>query len=250
VKIKSTIVVAAAAGSAFAPNAHAQPADASMRAQRMTPAPAWTWTGFYVGAHLGYGWQDTSANGAYIEGANTFPWKHTADSKGFLGGGQIGYNWQAGFVVFGVEADITGVAGITQGATTFIGPATITTAQGVRWFGTVRGRLGVTVAPRTMVYGTGGLAYGKVQNQSTANEDGEQSFAVADQVKTGYAAGGGIEHAILDNVTVRLEGLFVDLGSSPSGVARVGSCNTTCVPVNFTSDNKVTTVRGGINVRF
>src|SRR5215207_5787163 len=53
-KIKSTIVVAAAAGSAFAPNANAQPADASMRAQRMTPAPVFTWTGFYVGAHVGY----------------------------------------------------------------------------------------------------------------------------------------------------------------------------------------------------
>jgi outer membrane immunogenic protein len=127
---------------------------------------------------------------------------------------------------------------------------TVTTDQGIRWFGTVRGRLGVTVTPRTMVYATGGLAYGKVQNQSVANEDGAMSYAVADKVKTGYAVGGGIEHAILNNVTVRLEGLHVDLGSSPGAVTRTGTCDTVCVPVNFTSDNQVTTVRGGINVRF
>jgi outer membrane immunogenic protein len=249
-KIKSSIVIAAAAGSAMAPNAQA--ADMPVKAQKVTPAPAWTWTGFYAGVHLGYGWQKTSSNGAYVEPTTGFPWSHSADVNGFLGGAQIGYNWQTGIVVFGVEADISGLTGDRQ-RTTFrpnVGPVTITTVQGIKWFGTVRGRLGVTVTPRTVVYATGGFAYGKVENQHTANEDGPLSFATADKIKTGYAAGGGVEHAILDNITVRVEGLFVDLGSSPSGVARIGACDTQCVPVNFTSDNRVTTVRGGINVRF
>jgi hypothetical protein len=89
VKIKSSIVIAAAAGSTLAPNAEA------IAQPRNTPnavaSPVYTWTGFYIGGHLGAAWQKGETNGAYFDGGTQFPFYNATSHTGFMGGGQIGY---------------------------------------------------------------------------------------------------------------------------------------------------------------
>jgi len=153
--------------------------------------PAFSWTGFYVGANAGYGWRNNDRNndnflpiGAVTVGGAFFPVSNGGGSGGFLGGVQAGYNYQfnpgAGFVV-GVEADIDwadfGRRNNNNGAlfgsftlpqfpgTTFSpsGLAVSTHSNNNQWFGTARLRAGYAW-DRFLVYGTGGLAYGSVSN--------------------------------------------------------------------------------------
>ena len=108
--------------------------------------PVNTWTGFYIGANGGYGWNANHHSDDLL------------DPAGGFGGGQIGYNWQGGFgfgphLVLGIEADI-------QGAD--ISDSVAGVKSQVNWFGTVRGRIGYAF-DRTLIYGTGGFAYGEVE---------------------------------------------------------------------------------------
>jgi outer membrane immunogenic protein len=122
----------ALAAFAIAPSADA--ADMPIRGPQYkyapAPAPVFNWTGFYVGAHIGYGFSD--------------------DADGFTGGFQAGYNWQfSRNIVFGVEADISGTD-----MNSAIGPTH------VDYVGTLRARIGYAW-DRTMVYGTGGFAFSR-----------------------------------------------------------------------------------------
>jgi outer membrane immunogenic protein len=167
VKIKSSIVIAAAAGSTLAPNAEA------IAQPRNTPnavaSPVYTWTGFYIGGHLGAAWQKGETNGAYFDGGTQFPFYNATSHTGFMGGGQIGYNWQSGIVVYGLEADISTLTGsggtVSQSSEPTGGGVTVsqTSSNNIEWFGTVRARLGFAFGTNTLVYATGGWAYGHVK---------------------------------------------------------------------------------------
>src|SRR3954469_18235065 len=160
-KIKSSIVVAAAAGSALAPNAQA--ADMPVKAPTWTPTQTWNWTGLYIGGHLGAAWQKGHTTGAYVEDNGT---RHGFDNRtsktGFIGGGQIGYNWQHGNFVFGLEGDISGLSGKNSLFSGGDGGAYGFSSQ-IRWLSTVRSRFGLAVGD-TMVYATAGVAFGGVKN--------------------------------------------------------------------------------------
>jgi outer membrane immunogenic protein len=147
------------------------------------PAPAWT--GLYAGLNAGGTWSnDNSARittWPLISGLGLLSWVTlngkvaSSSANGFIGGGQIGYNWQvpvgsAAFVT-GIEADMQGVAANGGQKTTdaLWNPQAIlccslwnsrTVSSNLQWLGTVRGRIGYLVAPSLLVYGTGGLAYG------------------------------------------------------------------------------------------
>jgi outer membrane immunogenic protein len=255
VKIKSSIVVAAAAGSAVAPNAKA--ADIPVKAPKMVAAPAWNWTGFYVGGHLGAAWQDPRATGSYVDdAANRITVTNAAKSTGFIGGAQIGYNWQTGIFVYGVEADISDLSSSGRVGQTAVAPndpdAFLTSSSETKWLGTVRGRLGVTFfGGRTLAYATGGWAYGHVVNTHTevvAAAGNLTATWVESSNRSGYAVGGGIEHMLTPNWTVRVEGLYVDLGDKTLLTPNTGTCVNVCDPVVFS--NKMTTVRAGINYKF
>lgn len=86
-KIKSTIVLATAAGAALTPNA----ADAQTRGRGMTmpAAPVFTWTGFYVGGHLGYAWQKNTTTGAYLDPPNTYQFTNSSDPRGSSAAGRL-----------------------------------------------------------------------------------------------------------------------------------------------------------------
>jgi outer membrane immunogenic protein len=249
VKIKSSIVVAAAAGSTLAPNAQAiaQPANTP----NMVAAPAWNWTGFYVGGHLGAAWQKGENNGAYLDGATPMPFYNATSHTGFMGGGQIGYNWQSGIVVYGLEADIstlTGSGGTTSQTIIATSPVSETSSNNIEWFGTVRARLGFTFGTNTLVYATGGWAYGHVKNTHTEVQTTFSATWSESKVRGGYVAGGGVEHMFAPNWTVRAEGLYVNLGENTLAKPNTGTCEDGCMPVTFT--NKVGIARAAINYKF
>jgi outer membrane immunogenic protein len=202
------------------------------------------WTGWYVGGNAGYsrGKVNTDFNdpgfllgldGEFGGSDGPLPSSYPASlkPKGFIGGVQIGYNWQAEQWVFGLETDFQGSAerDSVAFATIFACDSEIsggtcslnqTRNAKILWFGTVRGRIGWLFTPTLLFYGTGGLAYGKVSASGTIsdpdNTGATLSFA-ASKVTVGYAAGAGIEGTILNSHwTWRIEYLYLNLGSLSS----------------------------------
>ena len=155
--------------------------------------PAFSWSGVHVGPNAGYGWGNVNTNGG-------FAITNTGDLDGFVGGAQVGYNYQMGQFVVGLEADIQG-ADLSTG-NTFAGLRVKTD-----YFGTVRGRVGVAF-DRFLPYITGGWAYGNVKTSFPG------VFAVSsDNSHTGgWALGGGLEYAFTNNIIAGVEYLYVDLG--------------------------------------
>jgi outer membrane immunogenic protein len=197
------IVLATAMTALLAGTALAADMPARMPTKAVPYVAMYNWTGAYVGLNAGYGWARASDSlGA------------SANLNGFVGGGQIGYNWQANGspLVLGLEADFQGT-GQSQ-TQTVPGVATLDTR--VRWFGTVRGRLGYA-ADRALFYVTGGLAY--VNSGVTLTTAAGQSTDSG--TKAGYALGGGIEYAFAGPWTAGLEYLYVDTGSRSVTVGAV-----------------------------
>jgi outer membrane immunogenic protein len=179
-KILLTTVGLAALGMAPAIAADL-PARTYTKAPAMAPLP--TWAGFYIGAMGGYANQDTS---------------DFALSGGF-GGGTVGYNWQTGMYVFGIEAD---AAGADISATAGI-PGLVSAEDKLRAIGTVRGRLGITYQ-QILFYGTGGFAWADEKVSASA-----LGASISDtKTRTGWTAGGGIEVMFAPHWSVKGEYLY------------------------------------------
>ncbi len=227
-------IAAGAAGAADLPAAYRPP----VKAVVAPPAP--TWTGFYIGGNVGYGWDNHSSGVsaastdpalapalAAILAAGSYPASLSPSAKGVIGGGQVGYNWQlASQGLIGLEADLQG-SGIKGSAPQSLSPALFDmTSTGVTksidWFGTVRGRLGLLVTPQWLLYGTGGFAYGQAKSGFTTTDltggcvaGGTLCAAGSSSgVRTGWTAGAGAEAMLTPNWSVKVEYLYVDLGSS------------------------------------
>ena len=145
-----------------------------------------------------------------------------SSSGGFVGG-QLGGNYQTGMFVWGVEADIQ-VAHINGSSTlndpccfpVFGPPLTtgvLTRTQNLDWFGTVRGRLGLAIWDRTLVYGTGGVMFGEEVLNSNLVFPLVGYQAQTSGTHTGWVAGGGIEYAFTDRISAKVEGLYYNMGS-------------------------------------
>jgi outer membrane immunogenic protein len=151
-------------------------------------APIYNWTGFYVGGFGGYGSQD---NG------------DPALSGGF-GGGTVGYNWQTGMWVFGVEAD---AAGGDISASVGI-PGFAFAEDKIRALGTVRGRVGVTF-DQVLLYGTGGFAWADERFNVTV-----LGVSLSDSTtRTGWTAGAGVEVMFAPHWSVKGEYLYRSFSS-------------------------------------
>ena len=187
------------------------------------------WTGFYFGVNGGYGWGRSNwSDPAFSLGSGTF------NTTGALFGGQLGYTWQTGPIVLGIEtdADWTNIKGSTSG----LGSVCVADGGGLcqtkqEWFGTTRGRIGYAFG-RFMPYVTGGVAYGDIIAPQTTGD--------ATQTKFGWSAGGGLEYALTRNWSAKAEYLHLDLGTATLFSAASGA-STLSVPV--TND----LVRAGIN---
>jgi outer membrane immunogenic protein len=182
-------------------------------------APVFTWSGFYIGAQLGYAWSnndnDFALPGAYRldPAGNLVPFTdglNRGDSDGFLAGAHAGYNVQLGGFVVGVEGDIEGVFGDDDDDDPF-GGVVIRDVNGnivsysfgphtLDWQASLRARLGVAF-DRLLVYGTGGFAFG---GASGAFHHGGL-FNGNDDTLNGWTVGAGVEWAFTNNMTARLE---------------------------------------------
>jgi len=235
------------AGAALGLAASAQAADLKPILKAKPMPPAFSWTGLYVGVNLGGIW-GTATIDPSSPNSTSFPaygnavpglglvfvpaqfgsWPGTsASGASFLGGGQVGYSWQADHVVLGGEADIDGThlresSAVTLSRTALAGTQTITAnyTAGIDWIATFRARLGYA-QDRFLVYATGGLAVGGT-NLNTAYavvDPPGQLIAPAPLTafdsarQTGWTLGVGGEWAFANTASVGIEYRHVDLGS-------------------------------------
>ena len=203
--------------------------------------PSLMWMGRYMGINGGY-----SHGASWTKEDSAQPFNGTATEKfrdrsnGFTGGFQVGYNYQFGNIVAGLEADLN-LRDLSSTLTSVSGAATATTTSS--YIGTVRPRLGIAAGP-FLLYGTAGLAYGSPTTTITGNT-GNPLSATNSDMRYGWAAGAGVEYRLDRNWSLKAEYLHTDLGSTAiSGVAADGntySWNQTLI------DNSI---RLGINYRF
>ncbi len=205
-----------------------------------------TWTGFYLGANGGYGWSSNNQLACpHLLGCATSPISGLNPEGGF-GGGQIGYNWQGWMhpnLVLGIEADIQG-GDISDRKEEFCRDFF---SSKLDWFGTIRGRLGYSL-DRTLIYATGGFAYGGLHNEANYNFSfGPENDAKIDRTATGYVIGAGLEYKINPAWSVKAEYQYINLGKNdpkflpgqfPSSYSALGG------KVN---DDAFNTVRLGLN---
>jgi outer membrane immunogenic protein len=256
-----------------------------------TPVPVFTWTGFYAGFNAGYGFDASNngnatvvnlpaASGLFRNAANTafvpgqVAFSNGSSNDGFVGGGQIGYNYQftpgSGLVV-GIEADAQYVdfgrnrnrfAFATLPAGGFVTPGSLVFnpngQASLDFFGTVRGRIGYAF-DRVLFYGTGGFAYGAGGGRQFGLPNGSR-----DDFRTGWTAGGGVEYALPTDsflnffrssaVTLKVEGLYVNLENNNrlNGAFAVlpnGNVLNTGL-IGRRQDTEFAVVRAGLNYKF
>jgi outer membrane immunogenic protein len=194
---------------------------ADLPSRRMAPAPmvaavpVFTWTGFYFGVNAGYGWSD--------DDFDAVDFADDEDDGGFVGGAQIGYNYQIGSFVVGLEGDVQFADFGRDGVFNFEdedGDILEGEFESSDWFGTVRARAGVAFG-QALIYGTGG-------------------FAFADDA-TGWTVGGGLEYAFTNNLSAKIEGLYVNLENDDDFDFDIDG---------FDGETDFGVVRAGLNFRF
>jgi outer membrane immunogenic protein len=244
----SLSIIAAASTVAFV-----QAASAADLPRKAPPAPApvapYNWTGWYIGANAGGGWSSNDVSFIPNDPAATFvltPGQPNVslDPSGFIGGAQLGYNWQFNRSwVLGFETDFQG-SGIkdsqTSVAPTNFGRPFAPVEEKINWFGTVRARLGYLPIDNLLVFVTGGFAYGEVERNSNyfyVPGFGKGSTQAGSSVACGITApaivgascfvgaqkdpsvgwtlGGGLEYAFWQRWTVKAEYLYVSLDTDP-----------------------------------
>ena len=210
----------------------ANAADIRPPAKEVQPAYVHTyhnWTGFYVGGHVGYGWADFSDTFAGVTAGVT--------PAGFIYGGQVGFNYQIGFWVFGIEGEYsTGDVKDTRGVVG-IASSEITLDQVY----TVAGRIGYAF-DRTLLYGKFGGAWTREEYNFTLL--GGAGTGSVD--RTGWLLGIGLEYAFLDNWSAKIEYNYMDMGTKNVVLATAGGLVATPANVDLT----VQTIKVGINYRF
>jgi outer membrane immunogenic protein len=203
--LASVALAAVATAPAFA-------ADLPVRMQTKAPAmieSVYNWSGFYIGAHVGYGWaskdwnQSFSSLGLALDNTTT-----PSKPQGFLGGGQIGMNWQTGQWVFGLEGDASWTDANDCGspfrlATTFNG------CSQINWYATATARLGVAM-DRALLYVKGGAAFaGEEHNITNRNIVATNT---PDDTRFGWTVGAGLEYGLTPNWSAKIEYNYMDFG--------------------------------------
>jgi outer membrane immunogenic protein len=200
------------------------------------PAAVFSWTGFYVGAHIGGAWDSDQFH--FIP-AGTFT---SNDASSVFAGGQVGYNYQISSFVLGAEGDAswTHLSSANSCPNPFF-----TCGHSIDWLASLRARVGFTPIDRVLIYVTGGAAFADVHH--TASPPGVAPFVFSgtySSTQVGWALGGGLEYAFTNNWSAKVEYLYYGLGSSTAPPGTLSAANSTRV-----TDN-VSTVNVGVNYRF
>jgi outer membrane immunogenic protein len=192
----------------------------------MAPPSVYRWTGFYLGVNGGYGLGSDPFGQTATEAGFGPVTVSSIDSRvtpqGGLFGGQLGYNWQSGHVVYGVEGDIqwsnqtdTAGCGLDCNTSSTSTDTFGNVKQTISWFGTARGRLG-WADDGWLLYVTGGGAWGGISASTSVSDTFPPAFAASDSnqfVKSGWVFGGGSEFQIAGPWTAKFEYLYMDLGN-------------------------------------
>ena len=206
-------------------------ADLPVRKAPFAPAAVYDWTGFYIGGHLGGAWGDKDwfAVGVGPLGSH--------DVDGFIGGGQVGFNYQVGTWVFGVEADFSwaDVNG-HHVDNVFFGD----NRTKVDWFGTVTGRIGYAF-DRTLLYVKAGGAWARDVYTITATG----FFAQTSDTNWGWTVGAGLEYGLTPNWSLKLEYNYLSFDTQ-----RVTFVPNTGGPFDRDVDQQIHVLKAGINYRF
>lgn len=189
------------------------------------------WTGIYVGAHAGHAWGDAAATHCPNDTCG-YPGllSHGGEmsASGWLGGAQVGANYQLGSIVVGLEADVSKIDLSASEAFRMDFDTDWATRMSLDVFGTARAKLGFVAGP-ALLYATGGLAWGRgemgidtisITGPVTMSQLSEKAYHV------GWTAGAGAEWALGPNLSVKGEWLYVDLGDvsyDPKGLAYAGT---------------------------
>jgi outer membrane immunogenic protein len=225
--------LAADLGGAPAPYADDQPAPGRMN-----------WSGFYAGLHGGYASGDVDQRQT-TGGMPPGPFSY--DASGFFGGGTLGYNWQAGSLVYGLEGDL-GYMDLTGAG---IIPSSVPTAHqditlrgGV--YGDITARVGFAV-DRSLIYAKGGAAFINGESRQTTTNPGYVTHGTSGF--SGWVAGGGVEHFITPKISVKAEYLHFDFGRQGGDQTSISD-----PPVGFvyrnTTDVTADTIKVGVAVHF
>jgi outer membrane immunogenic protein len=257
------------------------------------PPPGCTWTGFYIGINGGYSWSDSDrvdtesrdvfGNPGLIGGpqygvaaAELATFSLSTSNDGFIGGGQVGYNQQFGrWLVLGAEADLDGIfdsddrtrADSTLAVPGFPANPLVQSAQVFREIdsiGTIRARVGITLMPCLLIYGTGGFAYGETISRTDIDQfvvgapllpNSYHARGQAEGLRSGWTAGGGLEWMFMTHWSIKAEYLFYDLGSVSYQLSHLRNFNsggtlfTDTAPTSHTSfEGNI--ARGGLNFHF
>jgi outer membrane immunogenic protein len=271
---------------ALAFSGSAAAADMAVKAPPPASAPAYSWTGFYVGGNAGYGWKgDPAVSFAPNDrltsnntcGGGNCPPSALFGIDGALGGVQAGYNLQVNpnwLVGLETDFDWSKVKGTGSSDILYAGivPANFQASENVKWFGTIRARAGYLVTNKLLLYGTGGFAYGRVEENGALNFGGTGVSGVGfgfgfncgtgigtncfvgnnARTATGYVYGAGAEYVLWNNISVKAEYLYVNLGrgNSLNIVAQNGNG---AIPASFTASYSgvaFQSVRGGLDWKF
>jgi outer membrane immunogenic protein len=281
-----------AATAAMAASLSAQAADLRPPAAK---EPVYTWAGFYAGVNAGYGWSrtevDLSGTPLFCPGpvvllcaaqVASIPPSLGTNARGAVLGGQAGFNYQIDRIVAGVEADLdwtnmqASAGGLGQAPVVGLPGNFITTTttadQRLRYFGTLRARVGFTPVnlPYLLAYVTGGLAFGGLNSSTTLGQTPAAvclgcivSPAVGSEsaIRTGWTVGGGLEYLLGGNWTAKAEYLYFNLGSTSYSLSSV---STVVVPLppgapflfsnvgvtSTTGDFRGNLIRVGLNYKF
>jgi outer membrane immunogenic protein len=252
---------------------------------KAVPTKLYSWEGLYLGANAGYAWGGNSnldpgaggvQTGVFLDGPAQLAAQLAGlaplglNTKGSLGGGQIGYNWQVGALVWGIETDFDGthISGSAMRASnnpvSGFPPLSVQTlfsgSQSLDTLGTLRGRIGWTPIDRNLVYATGGLAYGHASSTIGASQievfgdTFTPSNGTAAKTLPGWTFGGGWEWALTADWSVKTEYLYYDLetlryvASPILGIAFAGP-PFTLTTLNPSTEFKGSIFRAGLNWR-
>jgi len=237
------------------------------------PAPLCVWCGWYIGVNAGWvgpadaSFRNTGSDtGAFGLGtalaAGVIPGTVSNNNmNGFIGGGQVGYNWQTGIMVVGLEADFDGVSDkntinlVFPGGGGF-GPFTTTYTHQLDWLSTFRGRLGVTASSDFLIYMTGGVAVGEVKTGNSlicptcgppaSTEPSTTSANTA--TRAGIVIGLGAEWMVAPHWSIKAEYLYAELGSTNSTIVYTypGAVSS----LTSTVHNNYNIARGGVDWHF
>jgi outer membrane immunogenic protein len=224
-KILTAIVLVTSAGTASA----ADMPQTAPYTRAPYASPAYNWTGFYIGAMGGYGWSDqvrATIGGLTVSASSN-------DLKGGFGGGTVGYNWQAGNWVFGIEADAAW-SDIKFSESAF----GVTLTDKIQSFGSVTGRMGFLPANSVLLYVKGGYAW--ADNEVSATGFGV-TFAES-RFHSGWTVGAGLEYMFVPNWSGKVEYMYADYSNA--------NYLTSFVPGGIGLGVTVNTVKAGVDYHF